>query len=292
MIFQGSMTALITPFRDGRVDEDAYRRLIDWQIANGTDALVPCGTTGEAATLEIDEQDRVIRIAVEQASGRTPVIAGSGSNCTAHAIKLAKIAKAAHADGMLQVTPYYNKPTQTGLYEHFKAIASVVELPMVLYNVPGRTSVNMLPETVVKLSGIDTIVGIKEASGKIEQARIIIAGVPKEFAVVSGDDALNFEIYSAGGKGCISVTSNVVPDRVSRVWDLFSTGEINEAKKAHDAIADLNRAMFLETNPIPVKTSVAIMGRCREEFRLPMTPMGEAGRAQLQDILKKNGVIA
>lgn len=291
MIFKGSMTALVTPFKNGRVDEDALRKLIDWQIANGTDALVPCGTTGEAATLEMDEQDRVIRISVEQASGRVPVLAGAGSNNTSHAVKLGRMVKAAGADGMLQVTPYYNKPTQEGLYQHFKTIAGIIDMPMILYNVPGRTGVNMLPETVLKLSLIDTIVGIKEASGKIEQAKAIIAGVPKEFAVISGDDGLNFDVYMAGGRGCISVTSNIVPERVAKVWDFFSSGNISEAQKAHDALHDLNRAMFLETNPIPVKTSLAIMGRCSEEFRLPLTPMGKSARQELLKILKSCKVI-
>jgi len=285
MIFQGVMTAIITPFRDGLVDEPTLRALIDWQIKSGVDAIVPCGTTGEAATLSHEEQDRIIRIAVEQAAGRAPVIAGAGSNSTATAIKLAKQAKAAGADGHLQVTPYYNKPTQEGLHQHFKAIAAVVDLPMILYNVPGRTAVNMLPETVVRLSQIDTIVGLKEASGNMEQIRKIIADATNNFCVYSGDDALNLEICQAGGKGSISVTSNVIPSRVSDIWDKFASGHINEAMKWQKELEALNKAMFLETNPIPVKTALALMGRCREEFRLPMTPMSQDHKEELRAIL-------
>lgn len=291
MLFQGSMTAIITPFRDGKVDEKALRALIDWQISSGTDAVVPCGTTGESATITHDEHDRTIRIAVEQAAGRVPVLAGAGSNSTAAAIKLARQAKAAGADGVLQVTPYYNKPSQEGLYQHFRAIAEVVDLPMVLYNVPGRTSVNMLPETTLRLSAIDTVIGIKEASAKLDQIKRIIEDAPKDFAVYSGDDAMNLDIYQAGGKGCISVAANVVPDRVAAVWDAFAEGRAEDARRLHDKLADLNRAMFLETNPIPAKTALAMMGRCREEFRLPLTPMSEGAREELIAVLRQEGLL-
>jgi 4-hydroxy-tetrahydrodipicolinate synthase len=291
IFFKGSMTALVTPFRDGRVDESALRKLIDWQIANGTDALVPCGTTGEAATLKQDERDRIVRITVEQSAGRIPVLAGAGSNSTETAITLAKLVKAAGADGMLQVTPYYNKPTQEGLYRHFLAIAEVVELPMVLYNVPGRTAVNMQPETTLRLASIDSIIGIKEACGNLDQVKRIISAAPDNFAVFSGEDAMNLDIYVAGGLGCISVTANVVPDRVARVWDSFGNGQIDEAQKIHEGLAELNRAMFLETNPIPAKTALALMGRCREEFRLPLTPMSEGPKKTLLNILKQDGLV-
>lgn len=292
MLFKGSMTAVVTPFRDGKVDEDALRKLVDWQISSGTDVVVPCGTTGEAATLSYEEYDRVVRIAVEVAAGRAPVLAGAGSNSTSNAIRLARIVKEAGAQGQLQVTPYYNKPTQEGLYQHFRAIASVVELPMMLYNVPGRTAVNMLPETVIRLSGIDAVVGVKEASGKIEQIREIVAGVPKGFAVVSGDDAMNLEIYEAGGTGCISVTANVAPSRVAAVWDAFSGGRSSDAKGLQAALSELNRAMFLETNPLPAKTALAAMGFCREEFRLPLTPMSEGKKEELISVLSREGLIS
>ncbi len=287
MSFKGVATAVVTPFRDGQVDEASLRAIVDWQIKSGVDAIVPCGTTGESATITYEEHDRIIRIVVEQAAGRAQVVAGSGSNSTATAIKLAKQAKAAGAEGQLQVTPYYNKPTQEGLYQHFKAIAAVCDLPMILYNVPGRTSVNMLPETVSRLASIDTIVGIKEASGDMEQIKKIISDAPSDFCVYSGDDALNCEVYQAGGKGCVSVTSNVVPSKVADIWDKFASGNVDGAKKLHDELAALNRAMFIETNPIPAKTALALMERCREEFRLPMTPMSVDHKEELRAVLKQ-----
>lgn len=287
MIFKGVMTAIVTPFRNGVVDEAALRALIDWQIKSGVDGMVPCGTTGEAATITWEEHDRIIRIAVEQSAGRVPVLAGAGSNSTVNAIRLAKQARSAGADGQLQVTPYYNKPTQEGLYQHFKAIAAVVDLPMVLYNVPGRTSVNMLPETVVRLSDIGSIVGIKEASGDLEQVKKLAFDAPSGFAIYSGDDALNLEIYKAGGKGSISVTSNVDPSRVTRIWDAFAGGNVDEAAKLHNELAALNKVMFIETNPIPAKTALALMGRCKEEFRLPMTPMSGPHKEELLSVLRQ-----
>lgn len=291
MIFKGSMTAVITPFKNGAIDESSLRKLVDWQISSGTDVIVPCGTTGEAVTLEPEEYERVIRICVEQTSGRVLVLAGAGSNSTATAIKYAKQAKAAGANGILSVTPYYNKPTQEGLYQHFKAIAAAVDLPMVVYNVPGRTSVNMLAETTVRLSKIDTIVGVKEASGNLEQVRAIIDNASKDFAVVSGDDALNLKIYQLGGCGCISVTANVAPEKVSKVWDLFAEGNIDKAAEIHDSIADLNKAMFLETNPIPAKTALFLMGKCGNEFRLPLTPMSAPAKEELRAVLAKHNII-
>jgi len=291
MNFQGVMTAIVTPFRDGVVDDKALRALIDWQIKSGVDALVPCGTTGESATITYEEHDRIVRITVEQAAGRVPVFAGAGSSSTATAIKLAKQAKAAGADGQLQVTPYYNKPTQEGIYQHFRAIAAVVDLPMILYNIPGRTAVNMLPETIERLASIDTIIGVKEASGNMEQIRKIISDAPPSFRVYSGDDALNVEIYQAGGKGCVSVASNVAPSPVADVWDKFASGNVDEAKRLHEELAALNKAMFIETNPIPVKTALALMGRCAEEFRLPMTPLSLEHKEELRAVLKEYKLI-
>lgn len=287
MHFQGSMTALVTPFRNGRIDEAAFRKLIDWQIASGTDALVPIGTTGEAATVTIEERARLIAIAVEQAAGRVPVIPGTGSNDTQTAIALARMAKEAGADGHLSVTPYYNKPMPEGLYQHFKAIAAAVDLPMILYNVPGRTSVNMLPETVVRLAAIDVIVGTKEAAGNMEQVRKLVELVPSTFAVISGEDALNLEVYQAGGKGCISVTANVAPDRVAQIWDSFRNGDNTTAERLQTELQPLNKAMFIETNPIPAKTALVLMGKIQEEFRLPLTPMGEANKEQLRVALQQ-----
>ena len=291
MFFQGSMAAIVTPFCDGRVDEEKLRQHIEWQIAGGTDVIVPCGTTGEAATLTYEERERVVRIAVEMAAGRVPVLAGAGSNSTACAIRLTKQARAAGADGTLQVTPYYNKPTQEGLYRHFLAVAEVIDLPMVLYNVPGRTGVNMLPETVLRLAAIDNIVGIKEASGNIEQIRRIIQEAPEGFVVLSGDDAMNLEIYRAGGQGSVSVTANVAPDRVSKMWDQFRAGDIDSALRLQQSLEPLNQAMFMETNPIPVKTALAIMGRICEEFRLPLTPMSDEHRVHLLSVLRQTGLV-
>jgi 4-hydroxy-tetrahydrodipicolinate synthase len=218
-------------------------------------------------------------------------MAGAGSNSTAIAIKLAGQAKKAGADGMLQVTPYYNKPTQEGLYQHFRAIAEIVDLPMVLYNVPGRTSVNMTPETTARLAAIDSIIGTKEACGNLGQIKEVISKTPDDFAVLSGDDDMNYDIYRAGGMGTISVTANVVPQRIAAVWDAYEAGNPDESKLLHGKLATLGKAMFIETNPIPVKTALAMMGRCAEEFRLPLTPMAEGHRNELKDILVESGVL-
>lgn len=278
------MTALVSPFRDGRVDEQALRGLVDWQITCGVHALVPCGTTGEAPCLTDEEHERVVRIVVEQASGRVPVIAGASSNSTEKAIKLAKQAKWAGADATLQVTPYYNKPTQEGLFAHFQTIATAVDLPMILYNVPGRTSVNLEPATTLRLAKIPNIIGIKEASGKLSQIEAIIKEAPDGFDIFSGDDALNTDIYALGGKGTISVTANIVPQLVAKVWNLWQTAR-EEALALQEKLQPLNRVLFIETNPIPVKTALAIMGKCREEFRLPMTAMNPQNRSRLEMVL-------
>jgi 4-hydroxy-tetrahydrodipicolinate synthase len=291
MLFKGSMTAIVTPFADGRVDEDALQKHVDFQIAKGVDVIVPCGTTGEAATLTNEEHKRVIKLVVEASSGRALVLAGAGANSTAHAIELTKQARDAGADGTLQVTPYYNKPPQEGLYQHFRSIAEMVELPLILYNVPGRTAINMSAETTLRLAGVTNICGIKEASGDIEQIKKIAAGREADFAILSGDDSMNLDIYRIGGNGCISVTGNIAPDLVSSVWKQFSTGNIDDAQKTQDMIAGLNDAMFIETNPIPVKTALAMMGRCREEFRLPLTHMNEGNQIKLSEILRNTGII-
>ncbi len=280
-MFQGSMVALVTPFKNNQVDEKALRELVDWHIAEGTDVIVPCGTTGESATLNYEEHDRVIRIVVEQARKRVPVLAGTGSNATAEAIEITRRAKENGADGSLQVTPYYNKPTQEGLYLHFKAIAEAVDLPVILYNVPGRTSVNMLPETVARCTKLKNVVGIKEASGNLEQIKKVSELCGPGFTILSGEDAQNFDILDLGGKGMISVTANVVPSRLGKMWDLFSSGKKGEAKTIHEELMPLHGAMFFETNPIPVKTALSLMGKCSDEMRLPLCRMGSENATKL-----------
>lgn len=291
MKFEGSMVAIVTPFSDGRLDEEAFRELIEWHIASGTDVIVPCGTTGESATLSHEEHDRVIEMTVELVNGRVPVLAGTGSNSTAEAIRLTKHAKEAGADGALLITPYYNKPTQQGLYEHYKAIAEAVEFPMVLYNVPGRTGLNMLPETVARLSKIDVIVGVKEATGSLRQASEIIALCDDSFAVISGDDFINFPLLAVGGKGMISVTANVVPGDLAALYDAWKAGDVARARDLHYKTLPLHTAMFYETNPIPVKTALYKLGKIKREFRLPLCPLSEANDKKLDAALKKYGLL-
>lgn len=285
-LFTGAFTAIITPFKNGAIDEEALRKLIDWQIESGVDGIVPCGTTGEAATMNDEEIERVVRIAVEQSAKRVPVLAGSGSNNTAHAIHLTNMVEKAGADGTLQITPYYNKPTQEGLFQHFSAIAAKTKLPVVLYNVPGRTSVNMLPATVARLAKIQNIIGLKDAAGNLDQTMETLNLVGDNFTILSGEDAINFPLYEIGVKGCISVTSNVAPKDVSRVYDLFHSGEHEAAKRLHLNLLNLNKAMFFETNPIPAKTSLSLMGRCTPEFRLPLCSMSPETLKKLVDVLK------
>lgn len=289
-MFKGSITALVTPFKDGKVDEGALRRLIEFQIENGTDGLVPCGTTGESATLSYQEHDRVIEITIEAAGKRVPVIAGTGSNSTAETIMLTKGAKKAGASAALLITPYYNKPTQQGLYEHYKKVAEDVDIPLVLYNVPGRTSVNMLPETVSRLSEIKNIIGIKEATGNLQQVSDVIEFSKKGFTVLSGDDFTTLPLLAIGGHGVISVTSNVVPRDMSAMVRAHFEGRKEDALALHYKLQTLHRAMFLETNPIPVKTALAIMGMMEEEFRLPLVRISEANRLKLAGALKSYGL--
>ncbi len=288
---KGAMTAIVTPFKDGKVDEEAFRRLIRRQIEAGIDGLVPCGTTGEAATMELDEYEKVIGIAVQECKGKVPVLAGAGTNNTKKVIELANIAKGAGADAILSVAPYYNKPTQEGLYLHYKTIAEKCDLPLVLYNVPGRTSVNILPKTVIRLSEIDNIVGIKEASGSLNQVSEIIEGAKEGFSVISGDDFLTLPMMAIGGTGVISVTANVVPELVARQYDAFVEGNLDEARSLHHKLFKLHLAMFYETNPIPVKTALAMMGLIEEEFKLPLCKMSDENKERLREVLKSMELI-
>jgi 4-hydroxy-tetrahydrodipicolinate synthase len=291
IMFQGSIVAIVTPFKEGKVDEEAYRELIDFQIENGTNAIVPCGTTGESATLNIEEHSRVIDIAIEAVNKRVPVIAGTGGNSTSEAIELTEHAKKAGADASLQVTPYYNKPTQEGLYQHFKAIAEAVALPQVLYNVPGRTSVNMLPETVARLAELAEVVAIKEASGNLGQMAEIVRLAGDNITLLSGDDNVTLPVLSLGGKGVVSVVANIVPKDTSDMVDAWLTGDTEKARGLFYQLFPLCQAMFYETNPVPVKTSLALMGKIREELRLPLAPMSSANRKKLKKALQDYGLL-
>jgi len=290
-MFQGSIVAIVTPFINGEVDEEKLRELVEFQIANGTDAIVPCGTTGESSTLDYAEHDRVIKIVVEQVNKRVPVIAGTGSNSTREAIEITRHAKELGADGALLVTPYYNKPSQEGLYLHYKAIADAVALPQVLYNVPGRTSVNLLPTTVARLAVHPNIVAIKEATGSLQQASEVLALCGENITVLSGDDFITLPMMACGAKGVISVTANIMPKEVSAMVDAFNAGNLEEAKRLHLYLLKISNAMFIETNPVPVKTAVSLMGKCRDEVRLPLAPLAEANRAKLAEIMKEYGLI-
>ncbi|MBW2024959.1 MAG: 4-hydroxy-tetrahydrodipicolinate synthase [Deltaproteobacteria bacterium] len=282
-MFKGSIVAIVTPFKDGKVDEEAYRELIEFQIENGTSAIVPCGTTGESATLNMEEHARVIDIAIEAVNKRVPVIAGTGGNSTNEAIELTAHAKKAGADATLQVTPYYNKPTQEGLYQHFKAIAEAVPLPQVLYNVPGRTSVNMLPETVARLAELPEVVAIKEASGNLGQMAEIVNLAGDKITLLSGDDNLTLPILALGGKGVVSVVANIVPKDTADMVAAWEQGQVDKAREC--------KAMFFETNPIPVKTSLALMGKIKEEMRLPLCSMSPANLERLKKVLGEYGLI-
>ena len=291
MMFEGSFVAIITPFRDGAIDEAALRNLIERQISGGTHGIVPCGTTGESATLTHAEHQRVISITVEQANKRVPVLAGTGSNSTDEAISLTKHAKRTGADGALLITPYYTKPTQEGLYRHFEAIAKAVDFPLVPYNVPGRTSVNMLPSTVARLSELETVVALKEATASLTQISDIIHQCEGRLNVLSGDDFTILPTLAIGGKGVISVTANVAPEDFSGMINAFNAGDLPRARELHYKTLPLNEAMFLETNPIPVKTAVSLMGLCSGEIRLPLCPPSPPNLERLKMVMKQYGLL-
>ena len=290
-MFRGSIVAIVTPFKNGIVDESALSRLIEWHISEGTNAIVPCGTTGEASTLDYEEHYRVIELTINTAKGRVPVIAGTGANSTDETIMITEKAKEMGADGALIVTPYYNKPTQEGLYRHYKKIAEKVDIPIVLYNVPSRTGVNLLPQTVARLSEIKNIVGIKEATGDMKQVSEVIRLCGDRLNVISGDDFTTLPLLALGGKGVISVSANVVPKDVSMMCRAWENGNIEDARKIHFKLEPLNYAMFIETNPLPAKTALSMMGKIQEEFRLPLCPMNEGNREKLKKLLIKQGVL-
>jgi 4-hydroxy-tetrahydrodipicolinate synthase len=291
-MFEGSMVAIVTPFKNGKVDEKALRALIEFQIRGGTQAIVPCGTTGESATLSHREHDEVVGITVDACKGRVKVLAGTGSNSTSEAIELTHNAEKTGADGALLITPYYNKPSQEGLYGHFSTLAKETGLPIILYNVPGRTSVNMLPQTVARLAKIDNIVGIKEASGSLQQVGDIIARCPKDFVVISGDDPLLWPILAIGGKGIISVTANVLPDKVSELCRAAKAGDGDRARTLHYELMAINDALFIETNPVPAKTALALMGKIEGELRSPLAPLVPDNLEKLKAVLSKYSLIS
>ncbi|OPL17265.1 MAG: 4-hydroxy-tetrahydrodipicolinate synthase [delta proteobacterium ML8_D] len=283
----GAIVAIVTPFKDGKLDEEALKNLIEWNIKAGTHCIVPCGTTGESATLSHEEHMRVVEITIETVKGRVPVIAGTGSNSTTETIMLTKHAKNAGADAALVITPYYNKPSQEGLYRHFMAVADECRFPMVLYNVPGRTSVNMLPETVARCAKNRYVIGIKEATGNLRQVTDVIRLCPKNFIVLSGDDFTAFPIMTIGGRGVISVASNVVPKEMAAMVNAFKKGNLLRARQLHLRLFPLFDALFYETNPVPAKTALAMMGKIpTDEVRLPLAPMSEVNTKKLKGILQ------
>ena len=289
MEFKGVFTALITPFKvDGSLDEETYAKLVERQIKSGIAGIVPCGTTGESPTLSLDEHEHVIDVAVELARGKCTVIAGAGSNSTAEATRLSIHAQDAGADAILSVNPYYNKPSQLGLYRHFKSIADAVDIPVVLYNIAGRTGVNLETDTLLKLQrDCSNIIAVKEASGSIAQMKDVINRTAEGFSVLSGDDGMALELVQAGGDGVISVASNLLPEKMSNIVELALAGRFEEARAANDEMQSLYDVLFVETNPIPVKTAMAMMGLCEEVFRLPLCELStNENRARLTEVLK------
>jgi 4-hydroxy-tetrahydrodipicolinate synthase len=290
-VFEGVSTALVTPFRNGEVDEPALRELVEFQIASGIEGLVPCGSTGESATMSHAEHQRVVEIVVAATRGRVPVVAGTGSNNTREAIELTRHAKEAGADGALLISPYYNKPTQDGIVAHYAEIARETDFPLVVYNIPGRTGSNMLPATLARLADIEQVVGVKEASGDLGQISEVVARCPDDFSVLSGDDALTLPILAVGGNGVISTSANVAPVEMIEMVSAFRAGDLARAREIHLRLLPLFDVLFCETNPIPVKAAVAETGRIGDEIRLPLTEITQPNRERLKVVLKELGLL-
>jgi 4-hydroxy-tetrahydrodipicolinate synthase len=288
---EGVFTALVTPFRDDAIDEDALNELVERQIAAGVDGLAPCGSTGESATLSHAEHRRVVEIVVAAARGRLPVLAGTGSNSTREAIELTRYAKEAGADGALLISPYYNKPTQEGIVAHYAQIARETAFPLVVYNIPGRTASNMPPSTLARLADIEQVVGVKEASGDLAQIATVVALCPNDFFVVSGDDALTLPLLAVGGRGVISTSANVAPAEMVDLVRAFRAGDLERALRTHQRLLPLFEALFCETNPIPVKAALGLLGLIGDEIRLPLTRLTDANRERLQVVLKEIGLV-
>jgi len=290
-MFRGSFTALVTPFKNGGLDERAFRDLVEWQIAEGTDGLVPVGTTGESPTLSHEEHHKVVEWCVDQAKGRVPVVAGAGSNSTAEAIGLAKHAEQAGADAVLVVTPYYNKPTQDGLYRHFKAINDAIGIPIFIYNIPGRSVVDMSVDTMAKLAELKNIVGVKDATAKLERVSQQRAACGKDFIQLSGEDATALGFNAHGGQGCISVTSNVAPRLCAEFQDACLAGDFAKALTLQDRLMPLHTNLFIESNPAPAKYALSLLGKCAEFCRLPLAPLGDKSKAAVRDAMVHAGLI-
>jgi 4-hydroxy-tetrahydrodipicolinate synthase len=290
-MFRGAIVAIVTPFKNGKVDEAALRKLVEFQIKNGTDGIVPCGTTGESSTLSHEEHDRVIEVVIDAVKKRVPVIAGTGSNSTSEAIRLTRHAYKAGADGALMVCPYYNRPTQEGLYQHYKAVAEAVPIPIIVYNIPGRTGVNINPDTLARLAKIKNIVGVKEASGSIKQMSDVIHLCGPKFDVLSGDDLFTLPLMAMGGHGVISVISNVAPADMAAMVDAFVAGDLKKARTLHYKMTPLIDALFVETNPTPVKAALAMMKKISYEVRLPLYKLSDANYEKLKKIVGSYGLM-
>lgn len=291
-MFSGSLVALITPFKNGRVDENRLADLIEWHLRSGTHGIVPCGTTGESATLSHDEHTHVVKFVVNQVKKRAPVVAGTGSNSTAEAIRLTREAQEVGADGALMISPYYNRPTQEGIYQHYKAVAQAAPgFPIIFYNIPGRTGSNIEPSTMARLAEIDNIVGVKEAAGSIDQVLNIVAACGEKLAILSGEDSLTFSMMTLGGKGVISTAANVVPREMAELANLCLNKQYEKAAQLQIKLLPLIRALFIETNPIPLKTALAWMGKCELELRLPLVTMAEGNAMKLKSVMKEFGLI-
>lgn len=292
-MFKGAMTAIVTPYTEkGSLDEASFRKLVEFQIKEGIDGIVPCGTTGESPSLDYEEHERVIEIAIDASKGKVPIIAGTGSNSTKEAVKMTRHAADAGADASLQVCPYYNKPTQEGLYRHFSEIAKSVEIPLIIYNIQGRTAVNMETSTLARLAKEHSnIAGVKEASGNIAQMMDVVNELPRDFAVLSGDDNMAFPLMALGGKGVISVASNIIPKEMHELTSSALKGDFENARKIHYGLLPLFKAIFIETNPIPIKAALAMKGIIKESYRLPLCEMKPENKEKLRQVLKELKII-
>jgi 4-hydroxy-tetrahydrodipicolinate synthase len=288
---EGCLTALVTPFKASKVDFEGLAKLVDWQIENGVDGIVSVGTTGESATLDVDEHVAVIAATVKAAKGRVPVIAGAGGNATSEALALTKASEEAGADALLHVTPYYNRPNQEGLFRHFEAIAKATKLPIILYNVPSRTACDMLCETVVRLADFDNVIGIKDATGNLVRGSELVAKVGDRIAVLSGDDGTAFPLYACGGRGVISVVSNVAPREMSEMWDAAKAGDWDRARKIHHKLRVLNHMLFAEPSPAPTKAAMSLLGRCTIDVRLPLVNATPKLLEELRTEMKTQGLL-